>query len=304
MPNLILIKNMSFKYEASFDKLELKDIIVSIKDKLEFIPFEKTIELMKKIQELFGIGINNIMNCIYNDKHVIQAIYRDNDESPTYDQMVFIKREINEHDSYTFGEFSADNDPYKYVDVLLLDIADIIRKKHINDAVYVNSDGRIDDIEFIDIVESDNTGSLHIKHKKDIKNIKYINSVNISHKLSEKNEASADELQEKLKEEMDKHSADYIFTKKGFGLGSLNYFCQGVGFSKNEIVSELLSTPNNQETITGDVIICLENILNDDARILSMNKELFNKLRTFIKTIKPDFVPKNKFICNLYYELM
>ena len=303
MPNLILVKNMSFKYEASFDKLDLKDIIVSIKDKLEFIPFEKTIGLMEKIQELFGKGLNNVMNCIYNDKYVVQAIYRDNNESPTYDQMVFIKREINEHDSYTFGEFSHNNDPYKYVEVLLSDIANIIRKKHINDAVYINSDGCIDDIEFIDVVESDDVGSLCIKHKGSVKNIKYINSVNISHRLSEKNDAGADELQEKLKEEMDNHGADYIFTKKGFGLGSLNCFCQGVGFSKNEIVSELLSTPDNQETITGDVIICLENILNDDARILSMNKEIFDKLRTFIKTIKPGFVPKNKFICNLYYEL-
>lgn len=303
MPNLILIKDISFKYIPTFDKLNLNNIELSIKDKIEIIYFEKTSDLILLLQQMFGKGVNEVTNCIYDEKYVIQSIYRDICDAPIYEKMVMIKREINENDSYTFGEFNDKTDPYKYVDITLSDVVNIIRKKYINDAVYINCNGTIDTIEFIDITESDNNGLLYIKHNGNVKKIKYINSVNISHKLSKDCELIEEQLQEELKNALTKHDSDYIYMKKDFGLGSFNYFCQAVGFVKNDIVSDLMSSPTNEEVISGDVIICLENTLNDDTRILSMNSEMFNKLKTFIKKLNSKYKPKNKHICNLYYEL-
>ena len=66
---------------------------------------------------------------------------------------------------------------------------------------------------------------------------------------------------------------------------------------KNDTISKLIG-----DEIYGDVVVGLENNLNDDSRILNLDKGLFDKIIKLTQIEK--FAPKNQYFCNIYKELL
>jgi hypothetical protein len=128
--------------------------------------------------------------------------------------------------------------------------------------------------------------------------LEYLNVKNIMHRLNEKNQGNINEsdFSNILSQKLDSSGAHYIYSQMDISVGLLNCYYETIGLSKNNIVSELLGTD-----VYGDVIIGLENHLNDDNRILTMDTNIFNKILKFTKN--KNFKVKNEYFCNIYYEL-
>jgi len=297
MYKFALLRNVSFNFSKSMSTLTSDVVREYLNDKLEFVSFNNSKELFASLQEIFGKGIYEIINCYYDESVLIQAIFLEENSSENHTKLALVKRLIHENDTYTFLEFDAaeNKDKYRYESITINNIVDVIIDKNLNKGVCVCSNEQIDNIFYSDKSESNELGTLVVTRNGNVCEYKYLNLVNIMQEISDKNltgEQFADILEKKLNDS----GANYLYTQKDFGIGVLNCYYQTIGFSKNEIISKLI-----KEEITGDVILGLENKLNDDSRLLNLTKQTFNKI---IKLSQLDnFKVKNEMFCNLYYEL-
>ena len=297
MYKFALLKNVSFNFSDSLKELSADKIKNYLDNKIEFCSFSNSKELFTSMHTILGTGIYENINCYYDKSILIQAIFLEDNANEKYSKLLLVKRKIHDNDTYTFLEFDplSDVDKYLYDIITFDDIVNIIMEKNLNKGVYIHSDGKIDDIVYFDKTESNQIGTLSIKHNDESKEFKYLNLVNMIQENSEKNISEA-EFTEILQKKLDEHGVEYLYTQKDFGLGLLNCYYQIIGFVKNKLVSDLI-----KEDISGDVIIGLENKLNDDNRLLGLTSETFKQIIKLSKNV--NFKVKNDTFCNIYYEL-
>jgi hypothetical protein len=265
-----------------------------LENKLEFHDFNGTLNLFKKIKELMSSSAIEIFNCTYDNKFLIQAFYY-HTESDGYDEIIFVKRQLLEKDSYTYLDFVEDDDKHIYHDVELIDLIQILKNKYVIKGLIVKaSTNTLEEIEFIKTPDFENIGEIII-YQHDT--IKYLNIKNIINKIHNDDSITNpdDSINTIVNEIIDSHSLNYVYTQKNMDFCVLNYYSQIIGFEKNIIMSEIL-----RDNIYGDIIISIENVNDDDTRILNLTTPLFNNIYKCIQS--KIFKRKNHHYFNIYYE--
>ena len=276
-----------------------------LEDKLEFHDFMDTTDLFKKLSELSKSKSLEIFNCAYDSKYVIQAFYY-HTESKCYDQIIFVKREILENDSYTYLDFDKDNDKHIYVDVNIEDLIKILKNKYVTKGIKITSSNSFEVVEYVNISESGNIGTLFFSDGNTLKYANIKNIINEAHNTNDNNtstddntEIKPDDVDEKINklitETIDSNSVNHIYTQKNIDFCLLNYYSQVIGFEKNTMMSEIL-----RDDIYGDIIVGIENSLDDDTRMLNVSINEFKKIHACIQS--KIFKRKNMHYFNFYYE--
>jgi hypothetical protein len=300
MTKFALLKNVSFNFSEK-DVLSKEFLESHLDGKVFFHDFTGTKDLFEKMHTHLGKCMVEILNCKYDETYLLQAFYPENSSTEVHENLVIVKRKINEKDSYTFLEFDSSNpttDVYIYCDVLLDDLLDVLESKYNHKGIIVRSDNSVDNIAFYDKYNKDNhSGELKITKTDGTTNTyKYI-SINSIVSKHENDNLSPEEFSKVLQEHIDSTESNYLYAQRDFGLGILNCYYQIIGIIKNDTISKLIS-----DEIYGDVVVGLENNLNDDSRILNLDKELFEKIIKL--TQMTNFSPKNEYFCNIYKELL
>lgn len=293
MTKLALLKKVSFNVNDGE--------ILSLNDKVNYSDFLGTLNLFHKINEILGNVMIEVQNCSYDDTHLIQAFFIEDNKCEVHDNIILVKRLINENDSYTYLSETPMNwetfDPYTYCDVTNEDVELILRRKNELKCVIVKTSGEIDNV-FCRIKYNDDnkTGTISVKTEKgNKKEFSYLNIPLLCNTENE-NGKSSDEIDALITKTTDECMTDFFYSQYNFSMGLLNCYSPIFGKEKNETVSKLFGMD-----FYGDIIINLENNLNEDERLLDMNSELFNKIKNVFN--KSDVNFKNKLFCNIYYEL-
>ena len=86
---------------AHLTKIALNDKTHNMNDDVSFIEFNGTIDLFKKIHDIFGDQMVDVLNCHYDDKYLIQGFYIYSEEGQ-HDDFVLVKRLLNDNDQYVY----------------------------------------------------------------------------------------------------------------------------------------------------------------------------------------------------------
>lgn len=305
MCKFALFKNFSFNFTNEFSEFSNHSKFGhdSIAKDVAFVDFDNTVDLITKIATELDDVLKkfperpplDVLNCLYTKDTLIQGFYVESGES-VYEKIIFVKRKILNDDSYTYVNFDPSDDKFEYLDMQLDDIVKIIKGKYVSNALVISSSGNIKNIECMDTYDdASDSGVLKISHDEIIREVKYLNVKNILKKFGS-NEPNEEELSKILSEKIDSTGSTYVCTQLEFSLGLLNCYCEVVAMNKNDVISGLMDMD-----VYGDVIITLENHLNDDSRLLDITPELFNKI---LDNKQKNFTMKNKYFCNVYYELL
>lgn len=301
MTKFALIKDFSFNFKNEFVSLENSKIFKSLEGKVEFIEFSSTIDFITKVTSIMGNCILEVLNCNYDKNTLIQAFYLENDSS-VHEKLIMVKRLIMENDTYTYTEFNPSDpntDKFKYLDMTIDDVVNIVRSKYVHNGIIVNTVGNVQSVEYIDTYDdTTDSGTLCVsKNGSDIYTIKYLNLKNIMQKSNEnKEKLNEEQFAHLIEQKLDSTEATYIYSQTDASIALVNCYYETVALNKNNVISAILGSD-----IYGDVLIGLENHLNDDNRILSLTPELFSKLTEMLKTKNTKI--KNKHFYNIYYEL-
>lgn len=184
MGKLAVLKSVSFEGKKTFSETTDDVLIKYLEDKVEYYQFDETANLYSIIQEIFGARSNiEIANCHYDKNTLIQAFSIDDEQNKFHDNVVLVKRFVLDDDTYTFLEYDQNNpssDRYKYDDVNLNDIVNILRNKTIINTVNVNCDGVKTNDQIICLNDTEDVGKILIKSTN--KEIIYLNLSNIINK--------------------------------------------------------------------------------------------------------------------------
>lgn len=298
---LAILSDFSFNFENNEKSLSKETIFEYLNNKVEFVEFNGTKNLMEYIHSILGNQILEVLNCTYTKTELIQAFYVDNNSEETYKKIIMVKRLLSDSDTYTYVDFNPteNKDPYVHIDMTNDDIYGIIRSKYIHRGVCVKANGEIREIEYID--KGCENGSIGKINVLGVGSKKYINVKNV---VNDMGNTEGDQQENKLNvliEDMlklpENEDTTHIYSQSDISVGLLNCYYEMFGINKNKFVSELLNIE-----VYGDVIIGLENSLNSDTRILSLTTSLFENLCKFIRDADKNFKMKNQNICNIYYE--
>lgn len=291
MAKLALLKKVSFA-------ISNENILLYLADKVTFHEFNGTIEMMYKIHELLGGGMIEVLNCDYTEKYLTQAFYPENSRDDVHDNIVLIKREINEIDNYAYPtakDIEDNGDPYIHVDVTFLDIENMLIKKTKHCGVEVCTNGDMNNITYTFDYDAESfRGTLKYVDENGTNYSKCF--LNVPKLVNSHEKLSQEQFNEVMQIKVNEINPDYFYTQRDVGIGLLNCFCPTYGEDKNSIMEKIMS-----EQVYGNSIVGFENHLNDDSRILDLDSSLFAKLLKFLET--PDFKQKNTSFCNVYYEL-
>lgn len=297
-----LLKNVSFNVTMS-------NISLYLNDKISFHEFNNTLELFNKIHEILGNKMVEVLNCYYDDKYLIQAFYLENLSNDNYEHIILVKRYINENDSYTYLGVDSVSlqtvDDFKYMNMEFNDVKNILKNKTKNKGVLVRDSGELYNVDYKIITNpnrnnktisnDDISGEIVVNGIHCAKSIKYIN-IPVLLNIYEKDNLSEEQFANLILTKMNETGSTHYYMQHKFDLGILNCYCNAYGQTLNSIISSIL-----KDNIYGDVLVCLENHLNDDSRILDLNIETFNGIIKIMS--KKNFEQKNKLFCNIFYEL-
>jgi hypothetical protein len=283
-----LLKNINFNtfagYDTSFlfDDLNYKNYL---EDKIEFIEFDDTPDLLKSISLIINNNIE-ILNAYYDDKYLIQSFYYNDDKTENFDKMIFVKRELHKDDTYTFIGHEHDIKFYNFLNVEMDDLIKIFKNKYIVNGVKIMSTGQIYDIQYVKKNTSKYSETLYFNGISPIQYLDVLSIVNIY---------DGDTVTEKIAKYSAKYSSEYIYIQKNINFCLIDIYTEMSASNKNEMASLLIDAD-----VYGDIIINLQNILNDDKRILYVNKQLIINIINSIKEKKSK--AKNLNFFNIYYE--
>jgi hypothetical protein len=286
-----LLKNINFNpfsdAEPSylFDNLNYKKYL---EDKIEFVDFDDVPDLITNIASIINNNIE-IFNSYYDDKYIIQSFYYNNPEVSHFDKMIFVKREIQKEDSYTYIGHEHDIGFYKFLDVTIDDLVKIFKNKYIVNGVKIMATGQIYDIQYV----KNKTLSKYYKtlHFNGIPSINYLDVLTIVNKYSD------DKINDKIMKYSRRYLPEYSYIQKNIDFCVLDIYTETSGSIKNEIASSLIG-----DDIFGDVIINCQNVLNDDTRILYTDKKLIINIINGLKSKKIKI--NNNIIFNIYHEFL
>lgn len=204
------------------------------------------------------------------------------------------------NDTYTFVGHEETN-TLKYLDILYDDVVSIMMKKYKTQGVVINTDGKINDVDYSYVFDQkENTGLMTIRSVGNLLNLENLlefKFYNVPGIPEEK--ISGDQFDIFLIKEMEKTKATHLFSQVDFGLGLLNCYYRLEGNVKNETMSKMMGSD-----VYGDVLVGLENSQNNDSRTLSLTSKTFNKLVNFFDKLKNNtYKPKNRLYCNIFYEI-
>lgn len=291
MTKFALLKKVSFNVTNN-------NIGLYLSDKVSFHEFNGTINLFQEIHKLLGNKMIEILNCDYNETHLLQAFFLENTEDDVYENIIITKRKINENDKYIYTTETEliKNDEFTHCDVTFEDIERIMLRKCNTHGIQIEDDGTLTNVIFnVEYNHTNHCGTLNITIDDVSQSIKFLNYPSLI-KYHENDNLSSEQLSSLVSNKIIETDSQYFYTQKEFGLGLLNCYCPIYGENKNEIMSCLLS-----EDICGNTFVGLENHLNDDSRILPLNINMLHKIIKFIKT--KNHKQKNSFFCNIFYEL-
>ena len=303
MPKFALIQQLSFNLINDNKKIDAHTSIpdnffdLKIRDNVKFYEFKNSTDMFTSMHEFFGKSMLEVINCDYDDKVLLQAVYLQNTTAEVHKNIIVVKRQILNNDTYTFAEYNEvlNIDPYVYLDVEENDIVNILKHKCVNHGIILKSNKTIKNLEYSDDHDTHtHTGILKVNYENNKHNIKYLNIHGMANTTNE--DSSSDEFQKKIETAVNKYEIGYLYNQVDFSIGLLNCYYQMLGTEKNEIMSEILNAD-----VYGDVIIGLENYLNDDNRILKLDDKLFCLILNFIK--EKNYNAKNQNFFNIYYEL-
>lgn len=292
MTKLALLKNVSFNVTTNQLQLYLAD-------KVLFCEFDGTINLFNKIHELLGDNMIEVQNCDYDEKYLVQAFYVENTDNSSYDNIILVKREIIDNDTYTYLglENQQSSDKFVFSDVNFDDIEKILRRKMECKAVIVKEFGDICNIVY-STTYNKNSSSGKIKIKMESGNEKEFTFLNVNSIMikEQENNTAEDQLNDILLKKIEETNSTFLYSQHEFPMGILNLYSPVFGKNKNNTMSNFTGSD-----FYGDIVVCLENHLNEDSRILDMNIETFVQILELSKI--NDFKPKNHHFCNIFYEL-
>lgn len=293
MYSLCFLKNVSFEIKNNFEELSEKIISKSIENNIEFIKFNNTKDFQDILSKTFGENSDfEIITVHYNKDYLIQSFSLHDKNSQ--EECIVIKRYINDgNDNYTYNDYvynKPETDIYKFANVTISDIINIIRRKSIIKCVIIDNDVLNND-EFIIKSYNDDVGTIILKNSNE--EIKYLNICNINKKnMCDK---QYDEL---INEKQRAYYVKYLFMQIEIpGLCIFNCYYESHSKVKNKLMSEILDYD-----VYGKFIIFLQSNLNNDSEsILDINKTLFIELYNIITKKKCPTV-SNKYFINLYKE--
>lgn len=303
---LAKLSNVSFKSKTSFEELTDESILKFIENKVEFIPFNGTLEMYKISSNI--LNPNNecqkeidIENCYYDDKYLIQSFTIDNEDEKIHNEIIFVKRKILPNDTYTFLEYDENNnesDIYQYENMEMNDVINIIRNKSMIKGVYIDYNGNIMNENIIIGNQNEDVGKFLLKNKN--MEIMYLNISNINNKVSTENVNEKDK-ERMVMEKINAYCAKHIFLQIDINLGILNCCYESFAENKNELLTKLFNID-----IYGDAILFLQK--NDEhdkdvEYILDLNKELFEGIYDIITTNKRQSRDNINFF-NIYREVL
>jgi hypothetical protein len=277
MVKLAILNSVAFEKKNNFE--ELSNIKKYLLDKVQFVNFKNTAELLKLAKGAFSENENSnpcmdVVNCHYDQKYLIQAFSVDNPDEIIHNTIVMVKRKIHENDTYTFSEFSDENDPYGYEDMTIDDISDILKKKSVITCVTVRANGEIKTDGILMLNNNEDVGKLLLQNNN--KEILYLNICNIINKYNNKeNENRIDEI---IKQKACAYGAHHIFVQINISFGILNCFYESFAKNKNEMVSKMINYD-----VYGDAILFLQsNCEYDNESYLELDDTLFKRLYDII----------------------
>lgn len=296
MGKLAILKSVSFGRKSDTSDLTNEAYISSLENKIEFKEFTDTLGMYYIIQDVFGANADiEITNCEYDHENLIQSFCVNDDDMNLHENIIFVKREILDNDTYTYYDFNPENpesDIYRYKDITVDDIVHIIKKKSVTSAIYVDCNGNIDNEKIVFLNHNGDVGKILLKNKN--KEILYLNIANIVNQYKD----DQNKIESLIKEKMNAYCTDHIFIQIDIGLCILNCYYKSFSEEKNNTVSQVMN-----ETIYGDAIIYLQSKMNDDCEsILNLDSELFSKISGLVSN-KIKFKRGNPYFFNIYKEL-
>lgn len=281
MVKFVILKSVSFESKDNFMDVTNIKYEKYLENKLKFVEFKNTSELFELVKKETNDLQVDVTICHYDTKYLIQALTVENDNEQVYSNIILFKREIHKNDTYSFSEYKNDIDLYVYVDILMEDIINILRKKTVISCVKVSTDGNISNKKIILKNRNDDVGKLITEDNKEIL---YLNITGIKNK---NNKLEENELNELLMKKINAYYAEYLFTQIDINYCIINCFHETFSDKKNDIVSNLIKFD-----IYGDVILYLQsNYENDTETYLDVDVNLFNKMYNTItnnKKVKKD----------------
>lgn len=284
-----LLKNINFNPFNDADPAYLfnnENYKKYLEDKTEFIEFDDTLDLFKQIGSIINNNVE-IFNSYYDDKYLIQSFYYDDHKTTNFDNIIFVKRELQKDDTYTYIGHEHETGFYKFLDVTFEDLIVIFKNKYIINGVKIMASGHIYDIQYI----KNKTSSKYceILSFNGIASLPYLDILSIINKYPD------DKINNKIIKYITKYSSTYSYIQKNIEFCVLDVYTEISGSIKNDIASSLIGND-----IFGDVIINCQNILNDDTRILYTDKKLIINIINKLKS--KDLKQFNKNMFNIYHE--
>lgn len=297
-----LLKNVSFHFTQNISELTTEIIQSYLQDKLEFVEFDGTNDFLMKMKESLKDDMSetnklvDVINIHYDSKYVIQAVFVDNN-SQNFNNIILFKRLINKNDSYTWYEFNLDPtvEIYTYKPITISEIATIIYQKNIMHGIIVHTDGSMKNIICSDLDKSE-YGILSVINDGTKNELPYVNMVNILQSLTDK-DLENDKFSHVLHAKIQHSNADYLYSQQNIQIGLLNCYYSLCDGEHNEVMTKIIGND-----IKGDVIVCLENHLNEDKRMLPLNVQTFKNIVNYISKGKNTI--KNNLFTNIFYETL
>jgi hypothetical protein len=307
MGKLAILKSVQFESKSSFEDVSNEILSKYLKDKVEYVAINNTLDMYHIIQNTFGRykGVE-VLNCFYNDKYIIQAINVDDDAEKIHGKIILVKQGIHDDFSYTFLKFNPnepDSDDHQYYDITENDVINVIRSRTVINGVYIPTDADVDDNGNIS-GNITNEDIITLKNESDIGKIltKNLNKeliyLNISNIVNTNQKMDENEMDRIIEGKMNAYCANHFFMQIGLGFCILNCYYRTFGNKLNKLLSKLL-----KQNVFDDAIIFMQSSMNNDTEtVLPLDPETFSKMVKLMIT-KKKITPKNKHFFNLYYEL-
>lgn len=296
MPQLAIVKLPKFVKKETFAEVDEKMISSQLQCRVAFREFTGTADMYLINKIVFGRVAIEIVNAFYNDKYLIQTFHTEDESDHLHENIIVVKRLIQENDTYTFTEFDPkdpSSDKYQYCDVTESDVVSIVRRRNVISAIVAKSDGSVKNEEIIVLKDEIDMGKILVKSEN--KEIVYLNLSNV---VNGNQTMTQDGLDRHVQEKINAYCADYFFVQLTLGFCLLNCYYRSFGTDKNELLSRIL-----EHDVYGDAIIFLQSCANDDFdTILHVDESLFRKICKLV-TGEKKVKPKNKHFFNACYEL-
>lgn len=284
MPKIVIYEHIDLPMQWNFEDTteEKMEKFIDSNNLIKFYDINNSKDLFTILDDIKKVkNCNSFMlsNRYYTKDTLIQTFITDDRT-----EKIFVKRKINENDSYTYIDIKVKNcECYEYLDVTKKDIIFLLREIFIKKGIMVTPSG-MKEIEYVNFVPDGTEIKILNTSEGDISYCDY--SV-ISNDYDEEFERV---------DEYDKSKCDFVAFYYDFGVGELRLYVQKEANEKNTIISNLV-----KKDIFGTVFVGLCDKMNVETQNYNLNLDidLFNTIIQKIDVIKKT-EPKVDGLYNIY----